>query len=127
HWGVWVGRHGHPDQRNHPDRTVEELLGAGVARAQSEHASWTVGNLIAAIQAELDRTPGVTGRRAEDLAGTVLAAQGRFGIADLSPPEPGPLPAGVVPGGRHECVPGASSPPVRHLWPARHRDRSGRA
>jgi conjugative relaxase-like TrwC/TraI family protein len=48
-----VGEYGHPDQRNHPGRTLDEVLSAAVERTQAKYATWTIGNLVEAIDWEL--------------------------------------------------------------------------
>jgi conjugative relaxase-like TrwC/TraI family protein len=88
-----AGEYGHPDQRNHPERTLREVLCAAVERAQGKHATWTVGNLIEAIDWELTMTPGLRETPAQELAGEVLAHPNRYGIALLSAPEVGEVPA----------------------------------
>ncbi len=86
-----VARLGHPDQRGHELRAREQLLTAAVAAAQTEHATWTVGNLIAAITLEQHRTPALTGDPTA-LAMEVLRESDRYGVVWVSAPN-----AGVVP------------------------------
>src|SRR5581483_10909665 len=86
------------DQRNHPGRDVEQgvdaVLASAVAGVQAGHASWDVGLLMAAIADQLAVTPG-TGVADPDLAALarrVLATPARFGIVQVSAPEPGLIP-----------------------------------
>lgn len=87
-----VAATGHPDQRGYAERTLEQVLTAAVERAQAQYATWTVGNLIAAIYVELERTPAV-GDDGDLLSQQVLADGARYGLVQLTALDPAPVPA----------------------------------
>ncbi|MFP5070919.1 MobF family relaxase [Pseudonocardia nantongensis] len=88
--------------------TVDQALVAGVADVQVKYATWTVGNLTAAIDERLGDHAGI-GVAAEQrpafvaaLAGAVLDAPGRYGLVQVSAGDPVPVPAAlrrIGPGG----------------------------
>lgn len=82
------------DQRNHPEAVPDAVLRSAVEVLQGRHASWDVGLLMAAIADELARAPGPKHSAADlpGLAERVLEAPGRFGIVQVSAPEPGLIP-----------------------------------
>jgi conjugative relaxase-like TrwC/TraI family protein len=82
------------DQRNHPETVRDVALRSAVEVVQGRHGSWDVGLLMAAIADELARTPGLE-HDAADLPGfadQVLHAPARFGIVQVSAPEPALIP-----------------------------------
>jgi hypothetical protein len=71
------------------------VLAAAVAEVQARYASWTVGNLIAAIDRQLgDLDVSAAARPAllDVLATQVLAAGNRFGVLRLTAADPVPVP-----------------------------------
>jgi conjugative relaxase-like TrwC/TraI family protein len=86
-----VARSGHPDQRNHGERTREQVLMAAVEAVQLGHATWDLGLLTTAIGAEQARTPSVTGAL-EELATEVVRNAARYGVVGLGPADPAHVP-----------------------------------
>jgi conjugative relaxase-like TrwC/TraI family protein len=82
------------DQRNQPDQVPDEVLEAAVQAVQARHATWDVGLLMAAISDQLPpgAGPGLVCADLPDLAQRVLAEPARFGIVQVSAPEPGLVP-----------------------------------
>lgn len=88
--------------------TVDQALVAGVADVQAKYATWTVGNLTAAIDEHLGDRAGI-GVAVEQrpafvaaLAGSVLDAPARYGVVQVSAGDPVPVPDAlrrVGPGG----------------------------
>ncbi|MHA6631911.1 MobF family relaxase, partial [Pseudonocardia sichuanensis] len=94
---------GHPDVVSglRLDPTVPEqrqaLLAAAVADVQHEYASWTVGNLVAAIDRRIGTLPAEAGGAArpaylEALAREAVAPGNGHGVALLTAPDPVPVP-----------------------------------
>ncbi|MGE0346580.1 MAG: MobF family relaxase [Gemmatimonadales bacterium] len=90
-----VGRYGHPDQRGYAHRSRAEVLQAAVQRAQTTHATWTLGNLIDAVQTEQSLTPAVVGDPAM-LAADVVNNAAAYGLVAVGVPDPGPVPTEIA-------------------------------
>ncbi|GJF01431.1 hypothetical protein PSD17_03950 [Pseudonocardia sp. D17] len=90
-----VRQNGHPDQQGFASRTRDEVLSAAVERVQREYASWTVGNLVAAVELEQSFTPAIT-EEPDALAAHVLANAAAFGLVSVAAPDPGPVPAEIA-------------------------------
>nr|WP_255426060.1 MobF family relaxase [Pseudonocardia sp. C8] len=78
---------------------VDQALAAGIVDVQDRYATWTVGNLIAAIDTHLGDHAGAVGVSAEQrpafvaaLAHAVLDEPGRYGIVQVSAGDPVPVP-----------------------------------
>ncbi|MGE3661761.1 MAG: MobF family relaxase [Pseudonocardia sp.] len=90
-----VRQNGHPDQQGYTSRTRDEVLVAAVERVQREYVSWTVGNLVAAVELEQSFTPSIT-EEPDALAEHVLANPAAFGLVSVAAPDPGPVPAEIA-------------------------------
>ena len=94
---------GHPDVvaglRLDPTVPVQRraLLAAAVADVQHEYATWTVGNLVAAIDRRIGPLPADAGGQArplylEGLAGEAVAPGNACGVVLLTAPDPVEVP-----------------------------------
>jgi conjugative relaxase-like TrwC/TraI family protein len=104
-----VATTGHPEAGGGdrpPDMAdLAGVLAVAVADVQARYASWTLGNLIAAVDRHLPGTdlPGELVERAgqsrvevlEALARRVVEAGNGFGVLDLGPPDPVEMPAAL--------------------------------
>ncbi|UKD50742.1 relaxase domain-containing protein (plasmid) [Amycolatopsis sp. FU40] len=91
-----VERTGHPDLRVAPDQLdYEAVVQRAIEDVQSEYATWTVGNLTAAIDRHLVRVPCAPEDRpefVENLARTALRPGNEFGVLTLTAEDPVAMP-----------------------------------
>jgi conjugative relaxase-like TrwC/TraI family protein len=91
-----VAADGHPDAARWPPAGGRSAVSAAaVADVQSRYATWTVGNLIAAIDRHLGDLDIAAPDRAtllDGLAGQVLAGDNRFGVRQLTAGDPVAVP-----------------------------------
>ncbi|MBW4722422.1 MobF family relaxase [Saccharothrix obliqua] len=88
---------GHPDARWLPDQADREaILARAVSEVQHQYPTWTVGNLVAAIDKQLLSVPGLPENRfkvLEAMAREVLQPGNKFGVLSLTPQDPVEVPA----------------------------------
>ncbi|WP_103384097.1 MobF family relaxase [Pseudonocardia dioxanivorans] len=89
---VEVAREGHPDARLMPDQGDRAaILQAAVLDVQSRYATWTLGNLIAAVDRQVLSAPCAPEQRPaylEDLAREAVRAGNGFGVLVLTAADP---------------------------------------
>lgn len=91
-----VEREGHPDAKVMPDqRDHEAILRAAIEDVQTQYPTWTLGNLIAAVDRQVISLPCTPEERPayiEEMASEALAAGNDYGVLTLTAPDPVAVP-----------------------------------
>ncbi|WP_043579060.1 relaxase domain-containing protein, partial [Actinopolyspora erythraea] len=82
-----VALYGHPDAANLPDQRYRStILTQAIADVQRQYSTWTIGNLMAAIEANLASNSPYRGH-VEELAREALRTSNDYGVLTVTAPE----------------------------------------
>nr|ABN48424.1 ORF16 [Amycolatopsis benzoatilytica] len=91
-----IEREGHPDAKVMPDqRDRQAILRAAVEDVQAQYPTWTLGNLVAAVDRQVISLPCTPEERPayiEGMAREALAAGNDYGVLTLTAPDPVAVP-----------------------------------
>lgn len=93
-----IARKGHPDLEHLPDqRDRAAIIARGLAQVQTEYSTWTMGNLVRAIDSAVHEVPDGADRKAyvQELADEAVTDRG-FGVLTMRVRDVGEVPAELL-------------------------------